>query len=901
MSPIGFYRHIPTDLELNGPILSYTTQPVSTAATSGSFVSLTGIATVTFPGLGSTTVNGQVTYQWYEVGIGKLSDTTGITGSETPTLTVSNLATPTDNGRSFFLEVGYDPAGDDGNAVNEPLKSDTSIVTVLPEIEIISQPPNRTTVPNTEVEFEVVASLTDNNFDEGLVYQWQLNGEDVTDGTVTVVVPANRFEQVYSADASVEIPPEAVDVEITVAGASGGRGGNDAGGSGGSGGAGRIGVFSYNAAAGRTLDLKIGRQGNGGGSGNQTVGGGAGSSNAASGGKGGGAGQNGWSGGGGGGGGATGVYDRDLLKFTILAGGGGGGGGASLNRSAPSGGSSGSFSGTTSDFAITNGSNGATKNGDGGGGGAGGGGAKGGSGGGSGSDNSSGGRGGSGGGSKHDSNSTTLISQGGNSGNGYIKVAYSVPAGIVIPGGNDTEITVVTSVSGASTPNLTLSADNVSIQNVNCKISHPDASNSPLLSDSANFAVLSTAEQFIVNIEAISNTTEASLTTVDLFNGDYEFTIAEGDFDNSEFSSYYSFYATEKDLEVEMDLYGGKGSDNNGNNGGEGGYSRIRFTMGQNTEFVMAGLSGIINSPFLYRKATLIAAVGSGGAAGPSGFGGSGGGIGVPGSKGFGKKGGLGAISYQPGELPSAGIFGSFYPLATPISPDTNANGNSGGRTLVCSRGDYWRQQGVSACADVGTETQFRLSDGTIVGNTAKINRGYKAGYSILETSGAGSGNGGKGGTGAVGGDGSQESSGGGGGSGYTDGSVDVISAILGGSNEPAKAILRIVDTNVREPVNTLIPVTFRVGREAAFSNTITIRLQEGQGPETITFGPNAGSVTVEMISGSVYTVVSHSGSLRLGGNMLQLEDSTDNDFNDLTVSPSLGRWTSTTRYFADF
>ena len=62
------------------------------------------------------------------------------------------------------------------------------------------------------------------------------------------------------------------------------------------------------------------------------------------------------------------------------------------------------------------------------------------------------------------------------------------------------------------------------------------------------------------------------------------------------------YYSPDKDMDVEMDLYGGKGDDKGSYTGGEGGYSRIRFTMTQNTEYVIVGLSSDINAPFLYRK-----------------------------------------------------------------------------------------------------------------------------------------------------------------------------------------------------------------------------------------------------------------------------------------------------------
>jgi hypothetical protein len=60
-----------------------------------------------------------------------------------------------------------------------------------------------------------------------------------------------------------------------------------------------------------------------------------------------------------------------------------------------------------------------------------------------------------------------------------------------------------------------------------------------------------------------------------------------------------------------MDLYGGKGSD-------VGSYKWWRrwisqelvFTMLRNTEYVIAGLTEAVNTPFVYRKGQLIACVG---------------------------------------------------------------------------------------------------------------------------------------------------------------------------------------------------------------------------------------------------------------------------------------------------
>ena len=131
-------------------------------------------------------------------------------------------------------------------------------------------------------------------------------------------------------------------------------------------------------------------------------------------------------------------------------------------------------------------------------------------------------------------------------------------------------------------------------------------------------------------------------------------------------------------------------------------------------------------APFLYRKGSLITCVGQGGSAGSTGNGGFGGGIGVSGDKGNGRRGGEGGESVSDGTLSNIGIFGSFFTTANPVAPDFLATNPDGGRTLPCPYGVYWRDQGVSACSDVGN-TQFRLSDGTVVTNTPNIQRGYNS------------------------------------------------------------------------------------------------------------------------------------------------------------------------------
>tara|TARA_A100001515_G_scaffold119271_1_gene101854 strand:- start:54 stop:4058 length:4005 start_codon:yes stop_codon:yes gene_type:complete len=251
-------------------------------------------------------------------------------------------------------------------------------------------------------------------------------------------------------------------------------------------------------------------------------------------------------------------------------------------------------------------------------------------------------------------------------------------------------------------------------------------------------------------------------------------------------------YARDQDMDVQMELYGGKGSDNGSNSGGEGGYSKITLTMKKDEEYIITGLFNSVNAPFVYRKGTLIAVSGEGGDAGNSSNGGDGGGVNVAGQDGSQNGGGVGGDLIAAGTLPSNGIFGSLTTL-TPVTPDSKGISVTGGRTLPCPRGDYWRDQGKTPCEDLG-EIKFRTPNGTEISNTAEIERGYKSGYNIIQTKGDGeTSTAGDGGSGAYGGNGGVGNKGGGGGAGYTDGSVTIVNTQLGGSTGAAKVVIRLV------------------------------------------------------------------------------------------------------------
>jgi hypothetical protein len=295
-----------------------------------------------------------------------------------------------------------------------------------------------------------------------------------------------------------------------------------------------------------------------------------------------------------------------------------------------------------------------------------------------------------------------------------------------------TDLVDSSTVSGSNTPNLTISYAQISVYTIQVRITNSIASNSPLYSDVVNFYNVPPSKN--ITIEKYDTTSStATLSTTDLLvSGDVTLYAQ----DNATSTSLISLYAKDIDTDVEMEIYAGAGANSGSNSGGQGGVSKIRFTMKKNEEYTIAGLDAVNQCPFLYRKGSLIAVCGKGGDASSGGTGGNGGGINVAGASGGGRGGGGGGSAYSAGTLPSNGIFGSSS-SSTAISPDTKATGQTGGRSLPCPKGNYWISKGYSACADVG-KTQIYLSNGTLVTNSASITRGFKSGYDIRQTVGKG-------------------------------------------------------------------------------------------------------------------------------------------------------------------
>jgi len=145
------------------------------------------------------TNTGAIAYQWYIDGVAAEDISGKISGAQTNELTLSNLVSPTDNGKTVFLRATYDGsayqseegaitagiAASTGNGVNQPLDTDTSsvsIVVVNPTITIDRQPLDSTigVGEGLDTTFNVLASVSD---DSELTYQWRQNGIALSDGT----------------------------------------------------------------------------------------------------------------------------------------------------------------------------------------------------------------------------------------------------------------------------------------------------------------------------------------------------------------------------------------------------------------------------------------------------------------------------------------------------------------------------------------------------------------------------------------------------------------------------------------------------------------------------------------------------------------------------------------------
>ena len=629
------YRGIPTSLFLNGPKLGIVTDPQSQTDVIG-VATFTGITTASFPNPTDGVNDGSIEFKWYFDGsqildtsvdsnsnasIVGFSSATG-TGS---TITISGLNVSDTNKEVYFtadyIPSAYSqPAGSvvtagtarsTGNAFNEPLQSGIGTITVFPVIEITSQPTDQIVGQTFEAEYSIAAKTTPG--DGPVNYQWQLDGNDLSDGTnttsiinesatgqITITNDTNStvetidFSQVSSYDSftagvTYNLTANAdITTKVFAEGAGGGasRGRSVSGGAGGS----SEGTFTF--AKDQTYKLNVGQSGTNAGPGGFSGGGNGG----------GGVGL------GGGGGGFTGLFSDSITigNSVIIAGGGGGG----ANDPAAGGAGGGTSGGNGGNGPGPRGGGGGTQS-SGGSGGSGGGGAL------QGGPGAAGGGGGYYGGAGGNPFPICCADGAGGGGSGYIG---GVTDGTTTTGAGaaaaqdgtfrielvSTTKTVTTTISGSQTDNLTISSDGEGAGVIRCKVTADNVQKSPVFSRSVSYYVVGIRN--VINIEQYNYTDgTAILSENNLSDGGLSLS-----FDTHP-GNAICLYAGEKDIDVEVDMYGGIGFDQGSASGGEGGYSKIRFTMKKDEEYVLTGLFDAVNAPFLYRKATLIAVVGGGG------------------------------------------------------------------------------------------------------------------------------------------------------------------------------------------------------------------------------------------------------------------------------------------------
>ena len=483
-------------------------------------------------------------------------------------------------------------------------------------------------------------------------------------------------------------------------------------------------------------------------------------------------------------------------------------------------------------------------------------------------------------------------------------------------------------ISGATSSTLSITRPDPGLDKVYCAVSHPTAQPGIVTSTQANLDV-ATARTFLT-WEKIGNGArqekgERNLATAGPFSERARANIN---------ARIVQLFSPEKDIDVKVTLGAAAGAARNGNRGGEGGISVFKMTLKKNTEYTVklginyfqgggprGGINGGGGLAVIYEKARVLAVCGGGGGAGTGGRGGDGGGCNVAGENGDAAGGAYVAVD----TLPARGMT-----QAGRTGDRDFDNGSSGsGRLSGCTIGGWYNDKGKAPCEDEGTGVPFVNNAGGVMSDTTStstgpITRGYKAGQGHRNNGGAGSGNGGGGGAGARGGNGSVHG-GGGGASGYYSSQVELLSSStlpngtrLGGNDDVAFICVEAYNPSLdgqQEPcippksseIGTQRTVSWQVSRSAADSNTVTFSRVSGQGPDQITFGPNGGEYTAQIVQGAVYERTSFTASggrglsFRLLSGLLQLDDNLDNDFNDLVITPGDGTFTSDSRWVANW
>ena len=487
------------------------------------------------------------------------------------------------------------------------------------------------------------------------------------------------------------------------------------------------------------------------------------------------------------------------------------------------------------------------------------------------------------------------------------------------------------SIIGSQSKELRITRSIAALERVFCTVSHPTAQPGILTTTEAKLDI--TPARVVLNYERFGAGAGGSVLVGSrnlVAGGQLSFRA-----DANVSARTIVVYPPEKDVDVKITLGAAAGADRGNYRGGNGGISVFKMRMLKDTEYVIklgvnsfqgggpkGGNNGGGGLAVIYRKATVIAVCGGGGGAGINGRGGDGGGLQIAGEDGKGRNHGIGGEFFSVDNLGVAG-----YTQAGRTAYNQFDTGSSGGGKLGgCTLGKYWHIQGKTPCEDVGN-VRFYSAGGVPDNQTSILIRGYKSGQGFRNNGGAASGNQGGGGSGARGGSGALgDGAGGGGASGYASSEIELLNSLelpggteLGGNDDVAFVTLEAFITSSDNNYPPYIPpasgapmsrertVTWNVSRSTGNENTVTFTKESGIGPASVTWGPNSASLTSQISKDAVYVFSSSSSSTgqelsrRLDGNTLKIEDGGDNDFDDLTITPSDGRFTSDSRWVADW
>ncbi len=157
---IGFHfnRSVSTNLKLNGPTLAYLTQPVDTTESITGVATFTGIATATYPSSTGDVVEGTFGFHWYldNTEIFNSSGITIVSSGNISTCTFSNIPATSD-GKLVNIVTDYIPGTNESNAINDDLSSDSATLTLIPGIQIITQPQSVEVASGNDAVFTIVA------------------------------------------------------------------------------------------------------------------------------------------------------------------------------------------------------------------------------------------------------------------------------------------------------------------------------------------------------------------------------------------------------------------------------------------------------------------------------------------------------------------------------------------------------------------------------------------------------------------------------------------------------------------------------------------------------------------------------------------------------------------------